>query len=109
ALEWTEERLLDRREGPTAATPERDPMIDLVSAALGLKPQDVPAGTVVIRQGDESSDLIFVLSGRIGITMRHGRRPPVRVRTFTAGTMVGEIGFFLGSLRTATVVAEEDC
>lgn len=109
ALEWSEERLLARRETPTAMRTGGDPMIDLVGTTLGLKPQDVPAGTVVIRQGEQSSDLIFVLSGRVGITMRHGRRPPVRVRTFTAGTMVGEIGFFLGSLRTATVVAEENC
>lgn len=109
ALEWTEERLLARREAPTASRASEDPMIALIGATLGLKPQNVPAGTVVIRQGEQSSDLIFVLSGRVGITMRHGRRPPVRVRTFTAGTMVGEIGFFLGSLRTATVVAEENC
>jgi SulP family sulfate permease len=109
ALEWTEERLLDRREGVTAGLVTEDPMFARVATTLGLAPQDIPAGTVVIRQGEQSADLIFVLSGRVGITMRHGRRPPVRVRTFTAGTMVGEIGFFLGSLRTATVVAEENC
>jgi SulP family sulfate permease len=109
ALEWSEERLLAARPGAARTPAESDPIAELIIASLGLSPIAVPAGTTVIRQGDHSGDLIFVMSGRVGITMRHGRRPPVRVRTFTAGTMVGEIGFFLGSLRTATVVAEEDC
>jgi SulP family sulfate permease len=109
ALEWSEERLLSRRAAAPARGADEDALIGLVGGALNLRPQAVPAGTVVMRQGEQSADLIFVLSGRIGISMRHGRRPPVRVRTFTAGTMVGEIGFFLGSRRTATVVAEEDC
>jgi SulP family sulfate permease len=36
-------------------------------------------------------------------------RIPVRLQTMAGGHVVGEIGFYLGQQRTASVVADEDC
>lgn len=35
--------------------------------------------------------------------------PPLRVAKSGSGTIIGEIGFYLNTKRTASVIAENDC
>jgi SulP family sulfate permease len=74
-----------------------------------LEAEDIPAGGVLMRQGEHSDDLLFIAHGRASVTVQFGIGTPMRVRSFGSGTMVGEIGFCLGLPRTATVQAEQDC
>ncbi len=67
------------------------------------------AGSVLLRQGETSDELLFVESGRITIMVRFGEGPEIRVRRMGAGAMIGEIGFLLGEARTATVRADTEC
>lgn len=70
---------------------------------------DVPAGGTLIAQGARSEELAFIESGRASVHVVFEDRPPVRVRTLVAGTMIGELGFYVGVPRTATIRADTDC
>ncbi|MCP9888537.1 SLC26A/SulP transporter family protein [Cyanobium sp. ATX 6A2] len=68
-----------------------------------------PAGSTIIWQDQPPGDLILLLSGRVVVE----RRPtpqgaPMRLRTMDPGTCVGEIGFYLGTPTSASVICEEE-
>ena len=58
-------------------------------------------------QGETSDDLYFLESGRVTVLVTFPSGAVMRVRTMGPGTMVGELGFYLGLIRSATVVADE--
>lgn len=63
-------------------------------------------GNVLMRQGEESPSLHFILSGAVHI--EHSRRSderPVRIAELGVGQTVGEMGLLTGAGRSATVVA----
>lgn len=70
---------------------------------------DVPAGGLLMEQGQASDDLLFIERGRAAVFTAFGDKGPLRVRTLVAGTMVGELGFYLDTPRMATIRAETDC
>jgi len=68
---------------------------------------DYPTGTHLIRQGERADDMFFIESGRITVRLELGDGKTVRLRTMGAGTTVGEIGCYLGQMRTASVIADQ--
>jgi len=54
-----------------------------------------------------ADDVFFIESGRISGRLELGDSKSVRLRTMRAGTTVGEIGCYLGQMRTASVIADE--
>jgi NTE family protein len=62
-------------------------------------------GAVLIEQGAPADVLYLVLSGRFSI---HVGGAPAAVAEIGQGQLIGEIGFFAGLARTATVVAVRD-
>lgn len=114
-VEWCEERLLAAAspQGAADRRPLVDQLADLLSsreAAGGvmryLERVRVPAGARVIRQGMPSDDLYLVESGRMTVVLERPEGDSIRLRAIAAGTVVGELGFFLGVPRTASIVAE---
>ncbi|WP_072397233.1 cyclic nucleotide-binding and patatin-like phospholipase domain-containing protein [Hyphomicrobium sp. CS1GBMeth3] len=101
--------------GPTHGSPvhallDVDLFSDLDSderAALGarLEQRALRRGDVLMREGDAADALYIVVSGRFAVTLE-GRRDPVS--EIGAGQPVGEIAFFTGRPRTATVTAMRD-
>jgi SulP family sulfate permease len=65
----------------------------------------VPSG-YLCRQGDPAETLLFIERGRVTALAERPDQEPMRVRAFDAQTIAGEIGFFLGTPRTATLKVE---
>lgn len=95
---------------------------DEILAALTpmLEWMEVPGGEVVVQQGGTDSDLYFIISGRlrayggVGPQRRFVRPAPSEgpqrrfLGDMTRGETIGEVAFFTGAVRTATVVAIRD-
>ncbi|MDA7949734.1 MAG: patatin-like phospholipase family protein [Hyphomicrobiaceae bacterium] len=65
----------------------------------------VDGGEVLVQEGEPSDTLFLVVSGRFLVTAAGKRNPIAEVGT---GKSIGEIGFFSGFARTATVTAARD-
>jgi hypothetical protein len=65
--------------------------------------QDVPAGTVVVRQGDLGQEFSVVAAGELTVSVDGAPRP-----VLTAGDGFGEIALLHAVPRTATVTARTD-
>lgn len=72
-----------------------------------LERMTLSKGEKLINQGDLSDTLYFIESGRVTVFMEIEGYAPKRLRTFTGGSLVGEIGFYLGLPRVASVVVEK--
>jgi SulP family sulfate permease len=71
-----------------------------------MQRREVAAGEYIIRQGEEPDQLFFLVSGQLTAQLEKPGRAPVRLETMQSGRMVGELGFFLGTRRNASVVAD---
>lgn len=81
---------------------------DVAARILGAVTRETLApGDVVVRQGACSDDLYFLETGTASVYLELAGGRRVRVRRFGSGTMIGEIGFHLGTPRTATVVIDD--
>ncbi|MEL6884394.1 MAG: patatin-like phospholipase family protein [Pseudomonadota bacterium] len=65
--------------------------------------RNVALGEALIREGDQANTLYIVLKGRF--TVLAGALPIAEIRP---GEPIGELAFFAGGLRTATVIAARD-
>jgi SulP family sulfate permease len=74
-----------------------------------LERQSVPQGTVLIRQGEPPGDLYVLESGRLNVEATTPEGTRMRLSSVSPGVMVGEMAMYLGSPRTADVVAETPC
>ncbi len=115
-IEWCEERLLAEFAGERPASGPAGPgvaaashdVLDFDRFAAHLERVEVPAGHVVAEEGDDATDVFVVVSGRLTALVDVDGRP-LRIRTMSAGTVVGEVSLYLGGARTASVVSETPC
>ena len=83
------------------------PVEDLAHLAANLKPLQVVAGEVLMRQGDRAESFAIITSGRVEI--KHvGPDGQVAVTELSPGLIVGEIALLRNAPRTATVIAKDD-
>ena len=71
--------------------------------------RDLAAGAALMRQGEAAEALYFLETGLVSIEMEVPGRANLRLRTTTAGTVIGEIALVQGGRRTATAIAETAC
>ena len=67
---------------------------------------EVPAGGKLVEEGAESSDMYVIESGRASVTIAGGGGREIRLAGVGPGALVGEISFYLGKPRTASVVSD---
>jgi SulP family sulfate permease len=114
AAQWCEDRVLE--EAGVSAAPAapldrllRDGLgvnVDLARLAPYMEPMDVAEGQEVIRQGEPSEDMLFLESGSLTAVITLPGGQSMRLRTMAPGVVVGEMGLYLESHRTASVVSE---
>jgi len=117
AMQWCEEQLLADAPPPGQAT-DTSLLADLhtefgdaelVRRLLEVAERmQVPSGTRIIRRGDADHDLYLLESGQLTVSIPGEDGQPVRVRTMSAGTVIGEIGLELGAPRSADVTADTE-
>jgi SulP family sulfate permease len=64
-------------------------------------------GEFLFRQGDSPDGLYFLESGRVTVVLELPDNQTKRLRTYNRGTILGEIGFYGGTPRSASIVADE--
>ncbi len=92
--------LLNHFEAAIGPHPRLHDLVDAMTR-LALEP-----GHLLIKAGDDADDVYFVAHGRVRVesTLPSGRT--LRLRTMTAGAIVGEIALYLHRQRTADVIVE---
>jgi sulfate permease, SulP family len=115
AVEWAEDDLLRKAEtGPALELPlDRVPLLrdfaaDQIERLRGwLEPVAWPAGHVIFRRGDPGASLYLVTRGRASVHLRHDDGD-IRLVTFAAGAVFGELALLDRGPRSATITADED-
>lgn len=79
-----------------------------ITQLLGyLKRVEMQTGDYIMREGDESGSIYILESGRVDIVVQGQDGRDIRLRSISAGAIVGEIGFYLGQPRTASVIVDK--
>lgn len=71
-----------------------------------LQRRDISAGEYLIREGDTPDCVYFIHSGQVTAQLEQKGKQPIRLETVYSGRTVGEIAFYLGTQRTASVIAD---
>jgi SulP family sulfate permease len=115
ALERCEAALLADLATDDAAQPFREqlvaqlgesPWIDPLIAAM--ERVVVPSDSYVIRAGDTARDVFLVERGTLAVQVTGADGAPLRLRTMTAGAIVGEVALYTRQPRGADVLAVEE-
>jgi sulfate permease, SulP family len=101
-----------------ATTVRHRPLVDWLAAALGnleyaselvrhLCPAEPAEAGFLCHQGGPTETLLFIERGSVSVLVDRPQGDPMRIRVFGPHTMIGEIGFFLETPRTASLKAED--
>ena len=115
AIEWAEDDLLRKvGTGPSLELPlDRLPLLrdftaeEIERLRIWLEPVSWPAGHVIFRHGDSGSSLYIVTRGRASVHLGHDH-DGIRLVTFAAGAVFGELALLDPGPRSATITADED-
>ncbi|NNE22435.1 MAG: SLC26A/SulP transporter family protein [Rhizobiales bacterium] len=116
-LMWCEEKLILRiapELADVSAVSVRESLVDehvdedAAKIMLNYMEQlEFAPGDVLIEQGTQSQEMYFIESGAFAVELHNGDGQPIRLNTAGPGSFVGEISFYLGQGRSATVVCEK--
>jgi MFS superfamily sulfate permease-like transporter len=115
AIEWAEDELLQKAgTAPSLELPlDRLPLLrDFTPLQIerlrgSLEPVAWPAGHVIFRHGDPGSSLYLVTKGRASVHLGHDDGD-IRLVTFAAGAVFGELALLDRGPRSATITVDED-
>lgn len=71
-----------------------------------LELRELAEGEHLFRQGDPFDGLYFVGSGQVSVVLELEEGQTKRIRTYTVGNTIGEMGLYRKTLRMASVVAD---
>jgi len=115
-LEWCENQIL-ATEGVTDLTGyferiERQlkraipDLKDVNRLTKYLERKEIKEHECLMHQGDQPDEMYFIEAGLVSAQLDLPNGEILRLRSMRGGTTVGEIGMYLGSKRTASVVAD---
>ena len=116
ALEWAEEDLLRRHAAELDRSADFEGWLarQLGGAEHGrsvmgyLDQRRFQPGERVVAQGDASDTVDLFVTGRVRVTLDRPGEAPLRLRSMLGHTVLGEMGFYRGTPRTASVIAERE-
>ncbi|SAL78119.1 sulfate transporter [Caballeronia peredens] len=112
-LEWIETQILNAARGADPAlAPNSGTFASTLPDTLdALRPHletlTLAPGAYVFRQADPGDSIYFVETGRVTVALSVDGGRMLRLRSFGAGTIVGEMAVYTGARRSADVVADE--
>ena len=114
AVEWCESELIDQTDLTATSLPSCKSQIaasfpsniDLDDFMIYLEEQIVEENTELISAGDQPLGIFFIERGQVTVQVELENGEILRLRTMGSGTVVGEIGAYLGRPATATVVTD---
>jgi len=116
ALEWCEDQLILPDETNAARVPLVDWLeyelrsTDLAQRLLPyLEPRAYATGEALCRQGEHADAMFFVEAGRVRVVYEDPEGRQVRLRSLGNRTILGEMGLYRDTLRSATALAEQPC
>jgi sulfate permease, SulP family len=115
AVEFVENRLLKPFGGDGDPISAEDALVAIIGErdkARVLLPyftlNDIRAGDPVFHEGDDADGSILLVRGNLSAHLDLGGGQSVRLRKFLPGTLMGEMAFYTGSKRSASLVADTD-
>jgi SulP family sulfate permease len=114
-VQWCEDRLLqstgvltkDTHKSIQAQLKEMNGDAEIISCIMNyFEKQELPAGVHFINQGDSPGSLYFLEDGVVTAQLEISDEEPRRLNTMSSENLVGELGFYLGSKRNASVVTD---
>jgi SulP family sulfate permease len=84
------------------------PKPDLIDKLITyLEKMELDGGVYLMRRGDAPDAMYFIESGRLNVLIETDQGEMTRIRSIRSGTVIGELGLYLRTERTANVVTEQ--
>jgi SulP family sulfate permease len=114
-VEWCENQILESHQMLAAPTlPLAAQLLSLlketgkVATLMSyLRPIELQAGQYLFRRGDAADGFYFLEAGRVSVVVELPNGAILRHRTYMGGTILGEMGFYSQTPRSASVIAEQ--
>ena len=116
ALEWAENTLLamEKNRAPPSAVSLQKELLRIFPGSLAvpvllgyMSRMEFDTNTHIITQDSQSNEMFFIESGEVSVELAIEKGKSIRLRKMGAGSVVGELTFYLGHSRTASVVTNE--
>lgn len=115
ALEWCENQLLKRHNIGTASEDTFDdwlrselgPDTDVSRLVSYFERHELMEGDTLFKEGEPSDTVEMVAAGCVAVTVTDDEGNTARLRRMAGQTVIGEMGFYRGVPRGATIVAEQ--
>lgn len=115
-VEWCEEQIIaaanlapDHREAPLGEALRRAFGAETSQLLRYFERRRFAPGELLMRQGEPAANLYFIEAGRVVLRLERPSGASLKLRSMGPGVIVGEVGLYLESTRTASVVAESAC
>ncbi len=114
-VQWCEDKLLESTGvlGKDTHKSIQDQLIEIIGDTEIIKwvmnyleKEELPAGVHLIHQGDSPGAMYFLEDGMVTAQLEIEGEEPRRLNTMQSENLVGEIGFYLGSKRNASVITD---
>jgi len=117
SLEWYEESVLDEMGFGQS---DKTITFEAELGKFGISREDakillsytntceVKEKDILIRQGEKSSDMYYVESGRLTVELQADNGQSFRVSTLNPGGFFGEMSYYLKQGRSANIIADQD-
>lgn len=112
-LEWCENEVIRAYQTEAQAETDLAAQLEAILPEAGsdrlmpyLQRRAYQPGEYLMKEGEAPDYIYFIESGQVTVQLEAPGKPPVRLETMGGGRTVGELGFYLGTRRTAHVVAD---